>query len=232
MGIERGQNVDMLVGTLHDLSKQITKRKIWFNKMSLSYKKNSDTVIVKLYGAKSSLLPEKYFNSINTQLVEMEETWFRYLITKVKNAITISFSVGNDGLFNLEQMNVTMIAECEPGIDPYSKLYKPVSSFIPFANYVSTITFVGNQNKLKQLRAELLLSPVEIKQILEKPQMLRKLHDQWMINAIYMYEEALDEYRYEATIPCVYGQLIIDIKEEVIQIQLKRNQLYAANRRN
>ncbi|WP_028393901.1 hypothetical protein [Bacillus cihuensis] len=213
--------VEIQIDELATLTKDIRDKGFLLKEIELEYRKKSDLVIVRIIGYKNKKLSEKYYETIEQNIQQLDGQYISLLIKQIKANFTTKILVDTHGRLSLHQRLIDIKIDCEKGLNADKVFRKPFLSLLPFAEYITEIEFRGNAYQVKVMDVQLLITAEDLAEIVEYPLISPRAELQWTQIGNQVFKELTSEFNSHIIIPCIEGELYWESKLDTVQLQKK-----------
>lgn len=209
--------------TIDNLIQGMREEGLVFRKITMQYQTKSRAVFVNANGRQLLRPSDKYFDTIEAQLIRTYNTIFRRFINFAQCQVDLIISVDEQGTFDLENMQMAMHMDIPPAMNAEEALRRPLRKFLPFLENITSLQASGIRHELKALHCLLELSEEDFNIVLEDPTIIHpKAKLDWLAFGSWLYIKAKETHSFDQKIPCFSGELLLDSKDVTIKHKIKR----------
>lgn len=218
----RGGN--LMQEKLHLLDKHIlevkdtlSKGKNGLTSFYFKYSAVKKSLVVEANGTEDIIHNTDYYDSVEDNLVFANLTWLHPFSNHLNKNLEVNFdaevNVYPDGSMDHENIKFTVNAgiyvknKDKAKVLSYAKTL--FSSLIPFRQYISSVTFVGNDFSLSQIIFKMNLNGKKVNNILKNNFVVnQQILSQWLQTLDNTLDIYHDRYKFKTNIPIVNGRML------------------------
>lgn len=210
--------------TIDTLIQGMREEGLVFRTIKLQYQTKSRAVFINATGRESLKPSDKYFDTIESQLIHTYNTIFKRFINFAQCQVDLTVAVNEHGAFDYENMKMAMHMDIPSVKTAEEALRRPLKKFLPFLENVTSLEASGIRHELKALHCLLELSEEDFNIILEDPSIIHpKAKLDWLSFGSWLFMKAKETHSFDQRIPCFSGELLWDNKDVTIKHKITRS---------
>lgn len=202
-----GNDIEIVIQDISQIADIIASHEINCTHFELENCRKNRGVILRVCELSSSKKNNSCIDKV--QLLNLIDNYFQPIINGEHTDFILSVFRNNEQL-PLTNVNLFFRTKCNNGNNMHEALRKPFKYLLPFAKYIHSIEFRGDDYKLNDVEANINMKLESFKKIIEEPKISIELLKQWYSISSVVYAEVKQSYQYINKMVCIQGKMYWD----------------------